>query len=565
MCRRRSPGRPSSAGSVALLLGLLTLASLALEVWYASHALHSGRYWDERYSLANVEALLSGGSFRPAHGYYQTLSYLPQAAVLAASRGLHRATGIERFAVFGPDGSFTPTAYLLCRLLQALYGAGCLLMTFVVGRRLFSPAVGLLAAFFLAVTPWHVQASSVFKPDVLLMLTVLVAFWWSLRAAEEPTLRRHALAGCGVALAVSAKLNGALAGVPLLVAAAGSEGRWRQRGLRLLGAAGAAAGLFVALNPYFPMYTAFFTRNLERYTEAAAKYGGSRAEVLGREIGFLTGETVHGPIVGWLALAAGAVFAWRLLRGAGRAQAESLGRHAAGWMLLSLPLAYSLAYAALTPHFKENNFLPLLPFTSLFAAWGVGTAWRRVTDRLPALRRPRWQTAAAALLVITLAPTPWVFAYRQAVPSTEELARAFLLRRLREHGTTEGRRIYSESWPSEIAESSVPPSFDALERSGVVVVPVESLPALTRTELRAADGEIFSLTRLLEGAGDDFYWRRSIGVPKAHVRRFEPGLFVARGPGRLAIARVEASAPSRRELRTRPRDQPSSSTRSGAS
>lgn len=561
---RRSPDRPLSARSVAPLLALLLLASLALEVWYASRALHPGRYWDERYSLANVEALLSGGSFRPAHGYYQTLSYLPQAAVLAASRSLHRRTGVERFAVFGPDGSFTPTAYLLCRLLQTLYGAGCLLMTFVVGRRLFSPAIGLLAAFFLAVTPWSVQASSIFKPDVLLMLTVLVAFWWSLRAAERPTLRRHALAGCGVALAVSAKLNGALAGVPLLVAVAGSEGGWRRRGLRLLGAAGAGAGLFLALNPYFPMYTAFFTRNLERYTEAAAKYGGTRAEVLWREIGFLTGETVHGPVVGGLALAAAVVFGWRLCRRAWRAEAGARAGDTRGWMLLSLPVAYSLVYAALTPHFKGNNFLPLLPFTSLFAAWGLGEAWRRVADRLPALHRPRWRTPAAALLVVALAPTPCLFAYREAVPSTEELARAFLLRRFREHGPTEGRRIYSESWPSEIPESSVPPSFDALERSGVVVIPVESLPALPRPELRAADGEIFSLERLLE-RDDDFYWHRSIGVSKTDVRRFEPALFAARGPGRLAIARVGTSAPSRREPRTGPRDHPSSSTRSGAS
>ena len=52
----------------------------------ASSGLTSGHYWDERYSVKNLRPILEGGTLEPANYYYQSLSYLPQAAVLAADR-----------------------------------------------------------------------------------------------------------------------------------------------------------------------------------------------------------------------------------------------------------------------------------------------------------------------------------------------------------------------------------------------------------------------------------------------------------------------------------------------
>jgi dolichyl-phosphate-mannose--protein O-mannosyl transferase len=176
------PGRETERW-VRWALAALLVWSFALRAWAAGFDLTAERFWDERYGFQNIEALLATGSPRPANGFHPSLSYLPQAALLAASEGLYQATGREAFRVRLGNGLFTPTAYLLARLLQALFGTLSLLLTYLIGRRLFSAKVGLGAALLLSVVPWHIRQSVIFKPDILLVLTTLLAFWWSLEAA----------------------------------------------------------------------------------------------------------------------------------------------------------------------------------------------------------------------------------------------------------------------------------------------------------------------------------------------------------------------------------------------
>lgn len=514
------------------LLGVLMVGSTVLTAWYASHGLHSDRYWDERFSMQNVAALLLGDSFRPANGYYQSLSYLPQSAVLAGSEALHRWTGWEPLAIFDEERRFTATAYLLVRLVQVVYGVLCLHVTFLLGRRLFGPGVGLLGAFLLAVTPWHVQASSMYKPDVLLTLGVLLSTWWSLRAGERPGAGRFAIAGGGVALAASAKLNGFLAGVPLAVAAVLSGGAWWRRGARLALGAAVCAGLFVLLNPWFSLYTEAFGRNLEHYTYKAGTYSGTRLGVLWREAELIASRTVHGRILGALALGSGAVLAWRLLRRSlGGGHDGELGPRD-GWSFLSFPLAYSIAYAALTPHFKDNNFLPVFPFTALLGAWGASRLWRLAAGYVPTLRRPAALAAAVTLLVVALTPRPALYAYRHAVPTTEELAWRFLRARFRAAGEAEARLVFAETGGDAEGKLLVPPSLPDLRVAGVAT---DRLGALDPARLDAADGEIFPAERL-QGEEADAYWERLAAGPRGAVRRVAGEAFAARGPDRIAVA-----------------------------
>jgi hypothetical protein len=200
--------------TTAIALAALLVWALALRVWFATPELHAGRFWDERYALENVEALLRDGRWLPVNAFHPTLAHLPQAAVLAVPHGLARATGDPAFAVLQEDG-FTPLGYLLARLVQAVLGTLSIYWLFRVGRRLFDCPTGLLAAALLAVVPWHLRQSAFFKPDVLLLLLELVAFDWALAAYERPRTGRFARAGLGVGLAAAAKYNGVTAALPL--------------------------------------------------------------------------------------------------------------------------------------------------------------------------------------------------------------------------------------------------------------------------------------------------------------------------------------------------------------
>jgi hypothetical protein len=212
---------------VTIALALLLAWSLALRVWLATPRLDGSRFWDESYGVYNVYGLLARGQLRPLNGYHPGLSYLPQAALLGASEGLHRLTGRPAFAVIAGEKELTPTGYLLCRLVQALAGTLSLYLTFSIGRRLASPGVGLAAALFLALVPWHLRQSVIFKPDIELVACSLLALRASLAAADRPDGRTSLAAGAAVGLALAAKFNAAPAAVPLGIALLGGGG-WRR-------------------------------------------------------------------------------------------------------------------------------------------------------------------------------------------------------------------------------------------------------------------------------------------------------------------------------------------------
>src|SRR6185295_16347371 len=77
---------------------------------------------------------------------------------------------------------------------------------------------GLLAAAVLAAFPRHLLASVEFKPDILVILLVLLTFYWTLDAALRPSLARFLAVGLGVGLAVSTKYTGIAAALPITTA-----------------------------------------------------------------------------------------------------------------------------------------------------------------------------------------------------------------------------------------------------------------------------------------------------------------------------------------------------------
>src|SRR5262245_10879929 len=107
-----TPPQPPVSRAVPWLLALLLLFSGALRLWDGAQHLQSGRYYDERFTFRNITAVLRDHTLQPRHAFYLSLSYLPQCAVLAASEGLARATGVAALSVYGKtsDG-YSPTAY----------------------------------------------------------------------------------------------------------------------------------------------------------------------------------------------------------------------------------------------------------------------------------------------------------------------------------------------------------------------------------------------------------------------------------------------------------------------
>jgi hypothetical protein len=509
---------------VRWLIAAFFVWSLAVRVWFGSTELSADRWWDERYGLENIAKILEEGTLEPANGYHPSLSYLPQAALLGATNALYGLTGSSRFKVFGRY-DFSSTAYLICRLSQAVAGLATLYLTFLIGRRLFGTEVGWLAAFLLAIVPWHLRQSAIFKPDIELLLVTLFAFYLTLRAVDRPSLSTYLATGAAIGLALSTKFNAGPIAVPLMVAAAWQWKRNRRTVLWLILAGLCSIVVFLIFNPYiltdFEIYSRSFGATLRDYARKGATRGeGTHLYMLRHGVESLLYSGFHGPVLGTVGLAgvAGMIAAaWRRRR----ATSESIALA----MIPAYVLGYAFIYAASTTNPSRHNWLPIIPFTALAAAWllSLGQSW---------LAR-RWRPAGdrrlvTATLVVLGAVACWPshsMAYVAVVPTTSApaaaQARAGLSRQ-------EGAFIYQEDELERLTRKKRSVADRAVVRS------VESLAAASPRTLDLADAEFFPASRL-RGQGSEVYLERLQRVDPGQVHRFEPRWFESRGPAVVLV------------------------------
>jgi 4-amino-4-deoxy-L-arabinose transferase-like glycosyltransferase len=478
---------------------------------------------DEKYAVRNLQSVLESGRLQPTNFYYTSLTYLPQAVMLAWVQRLVRWSDDPGYTVFAA-GKLRPEGYLLCRSVQVVYGVMGLWVVFLLGRRLFSPWIGLGAAWILAVCPAHIRLSAVFKPGILVALLTLLTFSWSLEAVRRPAVLRYLRAGMGVGLAAAAKLNGGAIALPLALGASvrGLRDRRHLLGLALAGLA--AAAVFAALNPQLELVLEFFRQNLQRYETRSQQpaleqhSGNGFLGTLLLQARLFLEPGFHGPWIGGAALVGLTALAWRSFR-----QRRQDPDHALALALLvSFPLAYALIYASLTRLVRPNNFLLLAPFTSLAAAWLLAAGWGWLRQRAEAAGVPRPWTrritiGTAVVLAVALLNSAQTYAYVSLVPTTWRRALDFTTAQLQ---PLAGRVVLAEVPAGQLSLRSAAEQA-ALQR---VIALAEVPPA----ELDRSDAELFAARRF-DGPSRDAYARRLLAVPPAAVHRFEPEPFHARG------------------------------------
>lgn len=509
-----APGAKRSRWWTVALVGLLAW-SAALRLWYMAPDPTPDRWWDEGFNEANVCGILADGELRPRNFWYGSLSYLPQTAVLWAVDATGKALGREGLVLHSPT-RMTALSRWICRGMQVAYGVASLWVVFVLGRELFGRQAGLLGALILAASPRHVHASAIFKPDVLLLLTSVLALLWGIRAIRAPGPRSYLEAGLGIGLATATKLNGVTIAVPLVVGALlPSKEGWR-RWLRLAVAAGVAALVYLAINPYLVATLRYLNRNREHYRVLST---GSHLDVLAATSGFLFGPNFHGPFLGLVAVAGAALLVRKVWRGGVLSEASR-----PFLMFLSYPLVYTLIYAVATTRAKENHFLQLLPFSSLLAAFALVAGWEWGSRRLAESLRLRLLGAAAGVLGAWLLLSPFAWVYAAVVPTTSNRVAADLRGSLTE--PLKGRLVVAEAGagPLSLQQGQLPSAVQIVDR-------------LSEVESRAldlADAEVFPRRRLEEDQ-NSFYLERQARNAGAAVRGYASRWFHASGPDLVVL------------------------------
>ena len=375
MPERRGGGIWWPLGLAALLAGALAL-----------------RLWGVKQGLPYVYNVDEASNFVPtAIGFHFTDSWNPHyfinppgfSYLLYAVFGVWFGDQRDVAHAFATD----PTAtFTVARATAAVLGTAAVGFVYLAGARLYDRRVGLLAGAVMAVSFLAVYYSHLALNDVPALFPLAVSVYGSAGVLVHGRRRDYAIAAAGLGLAAATKYTAGIAVLPLAAAIVGRAVSVPSDRRRVLGGAGLAAAVavavFIAANPHAVLSFDEFWDDLRRQQDAASGFGKLGLSYDSGIVYYLWTFTWG---LGWIPLAAatlGAVVALR--RDAWR-----------GLMLVPWPVVFTL-YMGLQDRFFGRWLLPAFPALALLA--GVGGVWLVDRLRAPGTRRVALAAVSAALV-----------------------------------------------------------------------------------------------------------------------------------------------------------------------
>ncbi len=241
--------------------------------------------------------------------------------------------------------------FLLSRSLTALFGTACILLVYLLGKRLGSkPSVGLVAAVLFAVSPANIASSHLIRPDTFAVFFLLLAMGWIDRAFIKPDSRNYLIAGIGIGLAAAAKYNAGVVAFSLIVAHGCNFG-WRGFLRKEIYLAGVVSAItFLIFNPFAILDLPGFFNGLGLASAAQTSHTGTEGGTIAWYINYLWGTE------GWIAVLA----LFQMVR-------TILARDKRGIVLLSFPILYYL-FINLFAVRNDRTVMLVIPYLDVLAA-----------------------------------------------------------------------------------------------------------------------------------------------------------------------------------------------------
>lgn len=329
--------------------------------------------------------------------------------------------------------------HLIGRAASASFDVLSLVLVFLIGSRLYSRRVGLLAAAFSAFSVLLIQHAHFFVVDSFANTFSLAGIYFAVRALDDDGWLNFSLFGLALGMASASKISAApLAGVIVLASAVrlwGSVDGLSQRravtqATRLLLAAIVSLVTFRLLQPYaFKSFSLSLNpawldnlaqlRSLVSATSdfPPAQQWANRTPVLFS----LENLVVYG--LGWpLGLLAWFGWAWALVRSI-----------RGDWRRHLIPVVWTGGYFLLRSIGTVTTMryeIPVYPTLALMAAWGLWDAWERLRGiRLKGRLRVRWLVACLGMVVLAAtAIYALAFARNYTLPFTRYEASQWIYR-----------------------------------------------------------------------------------------------------------------------------------------
>lgn len=321
------------------------------------------------------------------------------------------------------------------RATNAVLEAGTVVLTGLIGRLVARPAVGLLAAGVLAISPLAVEISTQLRNEsgllFFLMATVYASLLMTRSGSGHTAVAAGALAGVsagikysvvfGILSAFAAALLAAPAARTVLAPAARAR-------LFAFAAAGFVAAIAVTNHYLWADFPNFINQLSTEVTMTGSRHWSAQASP-----GWFYVDRLGAAGVGWpLVLFAGATAAVALA-----------SRRRDGWILAAFPLPYVWFMTQQEAQFSRWVY-PVVPFMALAGAVGLLTATEVVERRLRGWAAAR-VFVPAMLVGLTVAPVGWEAAIqlsRRLTTPTHTYAEAWL----RDHSDPDDWILAEQKW-----------------------------------------------------------------------------------------------------------------------
>jgi 4-amino-4-deoxy-L-arabinose transferase-like glycosyltransferase len=236
-----------SKSQTVVLLGILLLAA-ALRFYQIDFGKPFTYHPDEIKLISQAGRLLDS-HFMEKSVYFAIGTYPPFFTyMLAGAMGLYVGVGLltghfdSLIAVKTAYQSDPFQFFLVGRVLSAMLGIAVVLLLFLIGRRLYSKSVGLLAALLAAVNMALINHAHFSTVDTAAAFWGLLCAYYCLKIADEGSTLDYILAALFAALATATKFNMALLVLPIIFAHF-SRVSWREWLKQLFNARLMVAGL----------------------------------------------------------------------------------------------------------------------------------------------------------------------------------------------------------------------------------------------------------------------------------------------------------------------------------
>jgi len=208
----------SPAAERRIILGLAALA-IFTRLWGIGFGLPQVYHVDEAWFGAKAIGYFSG-DLNPHFWHVPSLYTYLVAAVwgvfFLAGKVFGSFPNVAAFiAAYGKDAT---VFLILGRLLTVAFSLGTIALLYRLGRRMYGPAAGALAALFLILSPEHNRISHYMNPDAPMVFFLVLAFFYVWRIHESGRTRDYLLAGAASGLAFATKYGGPPMFLPLFLA-----------------------------------------------------------------------------------------------------------------------------------------------------------------------------------------------------------------------------------------------------------------------------------------------------------------------------------------------------------